>query len=222
MARLRSIGFLLALLFATAKLPADTINFDDIDASAGDVILGRYAGYSFTNFSAYTTVPGFPGFNNGIVSGPNAAYSSDSGSITSATSVPTFDFTGGSFGSGYYDGLTVTVQGLLGGVLYDSQTITVNTEGAQAFAFDFIGIDTLQFTTGTTAATIDPYYCGAVGCSYFTLDDAVLTPDAAAPGPPIVTPPPPPAVTPEPPSLLLLSLGLLAMLPAWRTRFSHR
>ncbi len=212
--RLKPIGIFLALLLTTAKLPADTINFDDIDASAGDVILGSYTNYNFTNFSAYTTVPGFPGFNNGIVSGPNAAYSSDSGSIRSAT---TFDFTGGSFGSGYYDGLTVTIQGLLGGVLYDSQTITVNTNGAQAFSFAFTGIDTLQFTTGTTAATTDPYYCGSVGCSYFTLDDAVLTADINPP-----PPPPPTAVTPEPPSLVLLTLGVFAMLPAFRTRFSYR
>ncbi len=208
--------FLLSLTILVAPpLFADTINFDSIDASIGDVILTSYQGYSFTNFSAYTTVPGFPGFNNGIVSGPNAAYSSDTGSIAAAT---TFDFTGGSFGSGYYDNLNVTIAGLLGGLQLYSQAVTVDTKGAQAFSFAFTGIDTLTFTTSTTASTTDPYYCGAVGCSYFTLDDAVLTADTNPPPPP---PPPPTTVTPEPPSLILLALGLFAMLPAWRTRFAH-
>lgn len=209
--RLFSLCLCLSL---TPSLFADTIGFDTIDASAGDVILTTYQGYNFTNFSAYTAVPGFPGFNNGIVSGPNAAYSSDNGSITSTT----FDFTGASFGSGYYDNLSLTIQGLHGGVVYDSQTITVSTTGAQAFTFAFTGIDTLRFITGTTASTTDPYYCGSVGCSFFTIDDAMLTPDITPPPPP----PPPTTVTPEPSSLILLALGLLAMLPAWRARFSHR
>ena len=218
MAQPRLFGLIL-VLFAAAQLRADTISFDDIDASAGDVILGSYQGYSFTNFSAYTTVPGFPGFNNGIVSQANAAYS-DGGAIVAAASAstPTFDFTGASIGSGYYDNLSVTIQGLLGSVLYGTQTITVSTKGAQLFSFDFKGIDTLRFTTSTIATTTDPYYCGAVGCSFFTIDDAVLTPDTVMPPPP---PPPPTAVTPEPPSLMLLALGLFAMLPAWRARFSH-
>ena len=212
---LRFFSLVVCLLATVPAVRADTINFDNIDASAGDVVLTGYAGYSFTNFSAYTTVPGFPGFNNGIVSGPNAAYSSDFGSIAGAG---TFDFTGGAFGSGYYDNLNVTIAGLLGGVQLYSQTVTVSTTGAQAFSFAFTGIDTLTFTTGSTAGTTDPYYCGAVGCSYFTLDNAVLTADAMPPPPP----PPPTAVTSEPPSLILLALGLFAMLPAWRTRFSHR
>ena len=205
--------FLLSLLFlATAPLFADTINFDNINATAGDVILTSYAGYSFTNFSAYTTTPGFPGFNNGIVSGPNAAYSSDFGSIASATA---FDFTGGSFGSGYYDNLSVTIAGLLGGVQLYSQTFTVNTAGAQAFTFGFTGIDTLTFTTRTSASTTDPYYCGSVGCSYFTVDDAVLTPDAMPP------PPPPVSVTPEPSSVLLLATGLLVAFATRRYAPAH-
>ena len=148
--------FSFTILVAT-PLFADTINFDNIDASAGDVILTAYQGYNFANFSAYTTVSGFPGFNNGIVSGPNAAYSSDFGSITAAT---TFDFTGGYFGSGYYDNLNVTIAGLLGGSQLYSQTITVNTEGAQAFSFAFTGIDTLTFTRARPQARPTPTIAG--------------------------------------------------------------
>ena len=203
----------LGLIAATRAVPAATINFDDIDASAGDVILTGYQGYNWTNFSAYTYAPGFPGFNNGIVSSQNAAYSNGVGKISAAT---TFDFTGAAFGSGYYDDLSVTVQGLLGGIVYYSQTVTVNTEAVQLYSFSFAGIDTLTLTTTTTAGTTDPYSCGPVGCSYFTIDNAVLTSDATMPpGPPVTT------ITPEPPAWTLLALGLLAMLPLGRMRASR-
>ncbi len=215
MASLRFLGSLLFCVLVSLPAMADTLGFDDINASAGDVILTSYDGYDFTNFSAYTTVPGFPGFNNGIISGPNAAYSSDTGSISSAT---TFDFTAAELGSGYYDGLQLTIEGLRGGTLYYAKTVNVSTTGAQAFSFAFDGIDELLFTTSTTTSTTDPYFCGAVGCSYFTLDDAVLTPDVSPPPPP---PPSPPAVTPEPPAWTLLTLGLLAMLSLRRTRPLH-
>ena len=217
MASLRFLGSLLFCVLVSLPAMADTLGFDDIDASAGDVILTSYNGYNFTNFSAYTTVPGFPGFNAGIGSGPNAAYSTDVGSIASAS---TFDFTGGEFGSGYYDNLQLTIQGMLGGATLYSQTINVSTTGAQAYSFAFTGIDELLFTTSTTENTTDPYFCGSVGCSYFTLDDAQLTADANPPPPP-PPPPPPIGVTPEPPTWTLLASGFLGMLLLRRMRFLH-
>src|SRR6185437_15458024 len=117
------------------------VNFDDIDASAGDVsldALSPYQGFSWTNFFAYTNIPGFPGFNNGIVSTPNAAYSG--GEIFGATTMPIvgsvdasspFDFVGAYVGSGYYDDMSLTVQGLLGGSLIYTRTLIVDTTGAQ-------------------------------------------------------------------------------------------
>ena len=70
---------MLLLLFLVDAVPAQAtiVNFDDIDASAGDVSLDAvspYQGFTWSNFFAYTAAPGFPGFNNGIVSHPNAAY----------------------------------------------------------------------------------------------------------------------------------------------------
>ena len=216
MFRLPAAAFLF-LACSTPPLVAETINFDGIDASAGDVILGTYQDYNFTNFSAYTSVPGFPGFNAGIVSGPNAAYSSDTGSISSAKA---FDFTAAAFGSGYYDGLQLTIEGLRGGTVYDSRTITVSTTGAKAYSFAFTGIDELLFTTSTTASTTDHYYCGAVGCSYFTIDNAVLTPDGVPPPPP-PPPPLPPNPVPEPSTLTMFALGLAVLLPLKLCRFGR-
>jgi hypothetical protein len=52
------------------------MNFDDPtrDTASGivslDTIIPPYQEFTWTNFSAYTAIPGFPGFNNGIVSNP--------------------------------------------------------------------------------------------------------------------------------------------------------
>ena len=59
MSYFRLLGTMLCLIFALPAAAA-TIGFDDIDASLGDVILGSYQGFTFQNFSAYTTVPVFP------------------------------------------------------------------------------------------------------------------------------------------------------------------
>ena len=206
--------FLLGVFFLSISLPsvfADTVNFDGINASSGDVSLGGinpYQGFVWTNFSAYTTTPGFDGFNNGIVSGPNAAYSGGDilgtpivGQI--AASSP-FNFVSGYLGSGYYDDLDVTVDGFLNGSLLFSRTVLVNTQGAQFFNFGFADVNELDFFGSRIGSTTDPFGCGQTGCTLFTLDDATFAPATS-------TPPPPPPPVPEPSVAVLLALGLFAL-----------
>lgn len=202
------LALLLCAFFGIARANADTLTFDDIDASAGDVILdylSPYHGYTFTNFSAYTNVPGFPGYNNGIVSGPNAAYTAGdalgSPIISTISAASTFDFDSAYLGSGWYDGLSATFVGLAGGSQLYSETVTANTTGAQLLDFTFLGIDTLEIYSSVSAATSDPYGCGPSGCSQLTLDNVTLVPDLTPP------PPPPPSPVPEPASLILTGLG---------------
>lgn len=190
--RLKFFGWLvLAWTLGTACAAANTvINFDDLDATAGDVVLGSYAGFTWGNFSAYTNTPGFPGYNNGIVSGPNAAYSGGQtfttsvvpiiGTISGATP---FDFLSGYLGSGNYDDLDVTVEGLLNGTMLFSKTVTVNTSGATLFDFGFDGINQVAFYGSTTAATTDPYACGSFNCTQFTADNLTFAPFSATPEP---------------------------------------
>ena len=182
--------------------------------SAGDVSLDAispYQGFNWTNFSAYTSTPGFPGFNNGIVSQPNAASAGGDalgapiiGSITAASP---FDFGTASIGAGWYDNLDVTVEGRLGGILQFSQTITVDAENIQLFSFAFTGIDELDFFSTVTAATTDPFGCGSSGCSQITFDNI----DFSVVGPPPQTPEPSSAV------VFLSSLNSFA-LAAWHRR----
>jgi hypothetical protein len=203
-----SILFIWGLPSATAAV----IGFDDLDATAGDIILDNlnpYQGFTWTNFSVYTYAPGFPGFNNGIVSAPNAAYTVGdalgSSIVSTITAASSFDFISAYLGSGWYDGMNVTVDGLLNGTQEFSQTVTVNTEASQLFTFNFNDITELDIFSQVTASTSDPYGCGPSGCSQITLDDLTFAPSSGGPPPP---PPPPSSTVPEPTSLVLMGLGL--------------
>jgi hypothetical protein len=191
---------------------AVVVNFDDLDASAGDVSLAAispYQGFTWGNFFAYTAAPGFPGFNNGIVSPPNAAYTGgdELGApiVGSIAATSPFDFGSASIGAGWYDNLDVTVQGRLAGALEFSQTITVNAQGVQPFSFGFTGIDELDFFSTVTAATTDPFGCGPSGCSQITLDNLDFS--AVRPVP-----------VPKPSAAVFLSCLSLFILVAWRRR----
>jgi hypothetical protein len=208
---------LLLVLIGTAPVRATLINFEErddsgkiiLDTSSGIVSLDTispYQDFTWTNFAAYSATPGFPGFNDGIVSDPNAAFTGGDelgvavvGKITVAPGSQ-FVFTSAYIGSGWYDNLDVTVEGRWRGVLQFSKTVTVNTIGAQPFDFDVRAIDDLEFFSTVTAATTDPFGCGSSGCSQFTFDDMDLS---------LVSP----STIAEPSAavVLLSSLGLFAL-----------
>jgi len=194
------------VILAALPATASVINFDDIDASGGFVILDTlspYHGFDWTNFSVYTT-NFLPGFDNGIVSSPNAASTAgDSGGspiISTISSTSAFDFVSAYLGAGWYDGLDVTVEGFNGPTEDFSKTVTVDTEGAQLFTFNFDDIDKLEIFSTVTGSTTDPYGCGPSGCSQVTLDNLTFTPASG----------PPPSV-PEPSMVGIAGLGFLAL-----------
>ena len=205
---LLSLAVLMTIvIFADGRACASVVNFDDLDASLGDIILDSlspYQGFDWANFSVYTNTPGFTGFNNGIVSSPNAAYTSGdslgSPIISTISSTSAFDFVSAYLGAGWYDGLNVTVEGFDGATEDFSKTVTVDTSGAQLFTFNFDGIDELKIFSTVTTSTTDPFGCGPSGCSNVTLDDLTFTPSSG----------PPPAV-PEPSMAGIAGLGFLAL-----------
>lgn len=204
-----------AIVLNVSPALGQTVGFDDIDASAGDVsldALGAYQGLSWSNFYGYTTTPGFDGFNNGIVSQSNAAYSGGQtfeGGLTpvvgSIQSTSAFDFLSADLGAGYYDGLSLTITGYLGAAQLYTQTLTLGTTGAQSFGFSFSGIDRLTFSAFTTAGSSDPFACGAFNCTQFTMDNmAIRAADVTSP-------------IPEPSTALMLLPGL-GLVMAFRLR----
>ena len=206
-----------ACCIAVGNAHATTINFDDVNASLGDVdlaTLSPYQGFTWSNFYAYTSQPGFPGFNNGIVSGSNAVYSGGeqaSGSsvapiIGSIQSSTPFNLVSSYMGSGNYDNLNVTVEGLSGSTVLFTKVVSVNTGPAQLIDFGYTGITAVDLFATTTSGTTDPYACGSFDCTQFTLDDVTVTQGSTQ------------ASVPEPATLGLLMSGVISLLPLARRR----
>jgi hypothetical protein len=210
--KLLKFAAIACIAFAAQAAFASIINFDDIDAVPADVPLdsiGPYQGLAWSAFSAYTSVPGFQGFNNGIVSSTNAAYSGGEQfgaggleSVVGTIQVATLlNFSGADFGAGYYDGLLLTVSGLLDGTELFTQTVELGTTGAQHFDFSFTGINELRFTAVAGPLASDPFGCGVFNCTQFTVDNLDVT----------ILPRDPNSV-PEPSSLLLAASALSLLL----------
>lgn len=203
----------LYLLMQSATASAQLLDFDDIDTTFGDAVIEQYQGLNWNNFSAYTEVPGFPGFNNGIISPTNALYSGGEvfspdvqPVIGSVSSPAVFNFISANLGAGFYDELSVLVEGNRDGTTLFSMTVTVSTAEARFFEFNYFGIDVLSFTAMTTAATSDPFFCGVSNCTQFTLDNLRIS------------------EVPLPGAMLLLSSALVAagVWRGWGSRVGQR
>lgn len=195
---------------AQASANAAVISFDDLDTSAGDLDLRNqvtYQGLAWANFFAYTSTPGFDGFNNGIVSQDNASYSG--GESFGSTGVePTvgslriqgdLDLLSAYVGAGYYDGLKVIATGLRAGAQLFSKEFIVNTSAPQLVSFQFLGVDEVLFMAQPGSAT-DPFACGTFNCTQFTIDDLEVTLRPAS------------TSIPEPSGLLLVAAATAALI----------
>jgi hypothetical protein len=214
---MRSVTLLPILLAASVPalaapvLPVVVGFDDDIDASVDIPVPDGLGGFAWTELLVYTENLDFPGFNNGISSFPNAAYGGYGGVLGGAPGVEAsisspepFDFVSAVFGAGYYDDLLIEVTGLRNGIVVVAQQFVVEAS-VPALEVTFIGfqsIDMLKIVSSTTASTTDPFGCGPVNCTHFTIDDLSFAP--------------PTTPVPVPPALWLLgsAVGLLG----WRLR----
>ncbi len=194
----------LAGMLATTSAFASVVNFDDIDASALPV-LTSYAGFTWSNVFAYPNTVPIGAYSLGVVSGPNAASTFSGGNDPNGNYVPAtasiksatnFDFVSGYFGAAFYDGLSVTIAGLLNGTQLFSQTLTLDATGAVLVNFGFDNINELDITA-TNRGTSDPFQCGTSNCAQVTMDDLTFAP--------------PTTTVPEPASLALFAFGVVAL-----------
>jgi hypothetical protein len=198
--RLLPATLALSLLLVNASPSSGAaITFDDLPQTFDSALASPYQGFDWQNFRYYsfTANAGFPTWQNGIVSQPNAAYSGGEigttqiiGTISSATP---FDFVSAYLGSPNYATMNLTVQGLQGSTVAFSQVVSVNNNGADPFTFNFINIDSLRLFGSDTAG--DP--CGTFNCSQFTVDNLQFAPANST--------------IPEPATLLLVGGGLVAL-----------
>ena len=188
------------LMFGVAgSAGATVLGFDDIaPTSSFEPIPNGYGGFSWDNFyymnQNYPLSKGFPdtGYKNGTVSGDYSAFNGYGEFASLNINSGVFDFVGAYLTSAWQDGNSVTVEGYLGGpmgILVDAMTVTVNTDIPTWVDFNFVGIDSLVFSSTE---------------KQFVLDD--FTYNSSTP-------------VPEPATMLLLGAGLLGMGVVGRKKF---
>jgi hypothetical protein len=195
------LAFILALGACVGQARAGMLTFDDLKPQTNHppVIPNGYGGFNWSNFfflDGSTIVPS--GYSNGTVSARNVAFNGFGNRASMGTTGSLFNFVGAYLTGAWHDGLTIEVEGfggLKGTKLYDT-TVTVNSEAAQFYTFNYNGIDTLDFIA---SGGVNPGYFDGDG-TQFAMDNLVTTPTD-----------PPPAATPEPATLLLAGLGASAL-----------
>lgn len=186
-----SLGVAVAVVLLTPRsAQATTITFDDISVSnLYTSISNGYQGFDWNNFDVLDTSQETiaNGYSNGVVSSSNVAFNGG-GNAADITSASTFTFGSAYFNAAWNNGLSITIEGILNGVVEDTSTFTVNATGSSTLeTFNWSGINKLHFTSsgGTSAG-----YTGSG--TEFAMDNLTVT-------------------TPEAGTLSLLAVGLLGL-----------
>jgi hypothetical protein len=178
---------------------ADVLTFDDVSTTSSVVTIPNgYGGFDWGNFFVIkdTFHPG-SGYDKGTVSGDYTAFNGYGNQSLVRNGV--FDFNSTYLTAAWNNGLGITAEGLSGGSLLYSSTVTVDTTGPTLFTFNFVGIDELRFTSfgGTNAGL-------GGGGTHFVMDNFTFNEVAQ---------------NPEPSTWMLLSTGLVGLLGyGWRRK----
>ena len=146
-----------SLLAITASNAQELITFDDLVLQTyGEPIPNRYAGLEWDNFGVLDpqSYPGDPvGYLNGMVSPRHVAFPAYVGSFDGPTtggfrlSGNVFDLNSAYLTAAWNDGLQVEVLGFVSGELTYSSAFTLDTTGPTLVNFNYLGIDTVKFSS---------------------------------------------------------------------------
>jgi hypothetical protein len=185
---------------------AVVLTFDDLpDPGAGlSSVPNGYGGLNWSNMGYMDPAAriaggtNVPGYLNGTVSQPDVAF--NGGGTLAVVSDGTFTFNGAYLTGAWNDNLNVTVIGKLGAAQLYSQTVVVNTQTPTFFNFNYVGIDTLNFSSsgGTPHG-----FTGGSG-TQFAMDNFTIN------------------NVPEPSSVALLSVGAIGLAITARRRTRKR
>ena len=179
------MGTVLFTVATTGAVHASTLTFDDI--GIGGSIPNGYGGLQWSpaaHYLAWSDNPAFfagSGYANGVVSGAYVAYNSDDQVISAFG--PTFDFNSVYLTAAWNTGLNSTVTGQLGMTTLYSQTVVVNTTAPTLFAFNYLGIDRVTFSSFGGISDLFPQF-GDEGNHFvidnMTINETVTVPDAGS------------------------------------------
>ena len=167
------LSFVIAATPANADMAVGVLTFDDLPAlseGVGAPIPVGYggAGVTWTNMNYLNTI-GHPTAPNGAASPPYVAYNPDFSPLINPALVldGPFNFGGAYLTAIWRDGLNIKVEGYLGTNLLYTKTVTVDNTGPTWCAFNYYGIDKLQFSSwgGTGGST-----------AHFVMDNFTVVP----------------------------------------------
>jgi hypothetical protein len=145
-------AFLVSLSLATAPAHAvtiQTLTFDDFNAGSTDnnPLPNGYQGLDWNNFYVLNpdNIYQGSGYGNNRISYPNVAFNGYGQPANFSANSP-FTLFGGYFGSAWQNE-TLTAIGKLNGVQEDTMTFNVNTQNPQLIAFNWSGINEVDFST---------------------------------------------------------------------------
>lgn len=152
---------------------AAVITFDDLPETDIGSISAGYSGFnwgdSYLTNVAYAHKDAIPGtgFETGVVTGNYAAFNFlATTSVINSTGGELFSFNGAYLTAAWHDGLNIEVTGFLNNLTLSTKTIVVNTQQAQWFDFDFVGINSLSLRAWG-GVSIDPNNGG----EFFVMDN---------------------------------------------------
>lgn len=140
-----------AILSACGIGPANAaiINFDDLNTGGSYTLIPNgYQGFNWNNFYAISqSYSPQSGYGKGTASAPNVAFNGFGDPASFSPVSGTFDFNSAYLTAAWSDGLNILVEGFLGGVNTYSQTVVVNTTSPTKFTFNYLGVETVRFTS---------------------------------------------------------------------------
>lgn len=162
-----------------APASATLMDFDDLPGT-GVLISNGYNGFDWSNFGAIngSIVPP-SGYPVSVVSSLNVAFSYYAAPAT-ISSASAFSLTSAYLTAAWNDGLTVQVDGSLGGSAVFTQFFTPSATAPTLFVFNHAGIDTVVFTG--LGGTLHPGYEAGAG-THFILDNLIFTVPGGGPVP---------------------------------------
>ena len=166
---------ILVLAVGSAQADVGVWTFDELPLAYGsnNPIPSGYGGLSWSNMyylrpAEYSPISGYMA---GMVSSPHVAFNAYANPALVSDSGP-FDFGGCYLTGAWRDGLNIKVDGYLGANLLYTQTVVVNSTAPTWCAFNYSGIDRLNFSS--FGGVENPNYGGSG--AHFAMDNFTIVP----------------------------------------------